>query len=204
MNQHRPRLVEHAELRAWLADWHGQLVSRRRFLLQLAGGSLAALFPLPGLAQAQPPAELDENTRWQVLDAVQQHLLPSEPDAPGAVEIRALDYLRFIVADHSQDAEERAFILKGAGWLQDMALELTGRSFTALEEDQRETVLRRIEQSQAGSNWLALLLLYVIEALLADPAYGCNPDGVGWRWLAHIPGFPHPPADKLYPQLLKR
>lgn len=191
-------------MRSWLADWRGQLVSRRHFLLRLAGGSLAALFPFPSLTANRAPAELDEAARWQLLDAVQQHLFPSEPDAPGAVEIKALDYLRFIVADDSQDAEERAFILKGAGWLQDMALELTGQPFAALDEAQRETVLRRIEQSQAGSNWLSLMLLYVIEALLADPAYGCNPDGIGWRWLAHIPGFPHPPADKLYPELLKR
>jgi gluconate 2-dehydrogenase gamma chain len=203
MNEHRPRLAEHAELRAWLAGWKGQLLSRRRFLLQVAGGSLAALFPLPGLSQDEAPAAPNEATLWRVLDTVQQHLFPSEADAPGAREIKALDYLRFIVADDSQDAEERAFILQGAGWLEDMARELTGLSFTALDEEQRERVLRRIEQSTAGGNWLSLLLLYLIEALVADPAYGCNPDGVGWRWLAHIPGFPRPPADKRYPELLE-
>jgi gluconate 2-dehydrogenase gamma chain len=204
MNEHRPRLAGHAELRAWLAGWKGQLLSRRRFLLQMAGGSLAALFPLSGLSRDAAPAEPNEATYWQVLDAVQQHLFPSETDAPGAREIKALDYLRIIVADDSQDAEERAFILQGAGWLEDMAQQLTGLPFTALDEEQRERVLRRIEQSTAGGNWLSLLLLYLIEALGADPVYGCNPDGVGWRWLAHIPGFPRPPADKRYPDLLER
>ncbi len=204
MNEHRPRLAEHAELRAWLTGWKGQLLSRRRFLLQVTGGSLAALFPLPGLSRDERPATPNEATLWRVLDTAQQHLFPTEPDAPGAREIKALDYLRFIVADDSQDPAERAFILQGAGWLDDMARELSGLSFTALGEEQRERLLRRIEQSTAGGNWLSLLLLYLIEALVADPAYGCNPDGVGWRWLAHTPGFPRPPADKRYPELLER
>ena len=139
-----------------------------------------------------------------MLDAVQQHLFPTEPDAPGAHEIKSLDYLRFIVADEGQDAEERAFLLQGAGWLEDMAQQLTGASFLALDEESREQVLRKVERSAAGRNWLSTMLLYLIEALLADPAYGSNPDGVGWRWLAHTPGFPRPPRNKLYPELLKR
>ena len=127
-----------------------------------------------------------------------------ETDAPGAAEIHALDYLRFIVADESIDAEDRAFLLQGAGWLEDMAQQMTGTSFTALDEDGRERVLRRIEGSSAGHNWLSQMLLYLIEALLSDPAYGGNAQRAGWRWLAHIPGFPSPPPDKLYPELLKR
>jgi gluconate 2-dehydrogenase gamma chain len=27
--------------------------------------------------------------------------------------------------------------------------------------------------------------------------YGGNPDGIGWRWLGHVPGYPRPPADKV-------
>jgi len=85
-----------------------------------------------------------------------------------------------------------------------MAQQLTGSSFLALDEEHREQVLRKVEKSAAGSNWLSVMLLYLIEALLADPAYGSNPGGAGWRWLAHIPGFPSPPPDKRYPELLKR
>jgi gluconate 2-dehydrogenase gamma chain len=41
-----------------------------------------------------------------------------------------------------------------------------------------------------------------MEALLTDPAYGGNPGGIGWRWLQHVPGYPRPPMDKIYPELL--
>lgn len=189
----RRRLTE----QAWLAEWHGQLLTRRRFLLGLAGGSVAALFPWS--AQAAPA--LSEARRWQVLDAVQRHMFPSEPDAPGAVEIKALAYLKFIFARDPDKADDRRFILQGAGWLEDMAQRLAQASFLKLDETQRERVLREVEKSEAGGNWLSLVLLYLIESLLADPVYGGNPDGVGWRWLAHTPGFPLPPPGKRYMEL---
>lgn len=185
---------------AWLAAWHGQLLTRRRFLLRLAGGSLAALFPGPGSAA---PA-LAEAARWRLIDAVQQHLFPSEPDAPGARETKALDYLKFILGHDPRKQADRRFLLQGAGWLEDMARQRAGASFLQLDETRRERVLREIEKSEAGSNWLSLNLVYLIEALLADPVYGGNPGGVGWRWLAHVPGFPTPPAEKRYLELQKR
>lgn len=195
------RLAAPSRPQAWLEAWQGELTTRRRFLLQLAGGSLAAMFPWTTPA-VEP--ELDEATRWQLIDAVQRHLFPSEPDAPGAEELKALDYLRFILGRDPGKAEDRDFLLKGAGWLEDMARQLTQASFLSLAEAEREQVLRRIETSRAGSNWLSTLLSYLIEALLADPAYGGNPDGVGWRWLAHVPGFPLPPAGKRYMELGRR
>lgn len=200
MKRHGRRLTDDDGPRAWLAEWHGRLLTRRRFLLQLAGGSVVALFPWTASAAAEP----SDAVRWEVLDKVQMHLFPSEQDAPGAKEIRALDYLKFILANDPGKAEDGRFILQGAGWLEDMAQRLGQASFLALDELRRERVLREIEKSDAGSNWLSLVLLYLIEALLADPVYGGNPDGIGWRWLAHIPGFPHPAPGKRYMELLKR
>lgn len=175
------------------------LLSRRQFLLGLAGGSAAALFGPPLLAESRPP--MDEARRWQVLDAVQQHLFPSEPDAPGAKEINALGYLRFVVSDPKVDEETRVFILQGTEWLEGMADQLEQRSFPLLDQAARERVLRRVAGSQAGEHWISTLILYLMEALLTDPAYGGNPNGIGWRWLEHIPGYPRPTPDKTYPRL---
>ena len=44
---------------------------------------------------------------WPTLDVVLRHLLPSEPGSPGAEEINALDYLRFVVGDQKVSAEDR-------------------------------------------------------------------------------------------------
>lgn len=183
-----------------LAAWRRHLLSRRRFLLRAAGGSLALLFARAGLG-SESAQRLDEAQRWRLLDAVQRHLLPSEPDSPGAQEINALGYLRFVVADPKVDEEERQFILQGAGWLEELAAKQEAASFLDLDPARREQLLRRVAASSAGENWLSTLLLYLMEALLTDPAYGGNSRGIGWRWLRHIPGFPRPTPDKIYPKL---
>ncbi len=197
MRRERPP-KEPAQRIASLADWHQQLIDRRQFLLRLAGGSLAALFGPPLRASDQPPGEAEI---WQVLDVVQRHLLPSEADAPGAAEINALGYLRFVIADPKVDAGERAFILQGVSWLEGIAREMTARSFIDLDDDGRERVLRKVASSRVGENWMSTLILYLMEALLTDPVYGGNINGIGWRWLEHVPGYPRPPKEKTYPRL---
>ncbi len=182
-----------------LADWHRSLVTRRAFLAGLAGVPAVALFG-SGPARAVE-AELDAEHRWALLEAVQEHLFPSEPDSPGAREIQALAYLRFVVGDTKVDAEERGFILAGTAWLEDLSRQRMAASFLDLDEAGREALLRQVAASPQGENWLSTLLLYLMEALLTDPAYGGNPDGIGWRWLEHTPGYPRPSAATIYPRL---
>jgi gluconate 2-dehydrogenase gamma chain len=178
-----------------LDAWRSRLLDRRRFLLGLAGGSLSLLLPLSARAESEP---LNETTRWRLIGAVQDRLFPSEPEAPGAREINAQAYLRWVVGDANIDAEERAFILRGGDWLNDLAQETHGQGFSTLSDANQEALLERIARSEAGEHWLSTLLLYLLEALLSDPIYGGNPDGIGWRWLQHQPGFPRPDARNRY------
>lgn len=185
----------------FLSDWRGRVLSRRALLMRAAGVVSATLLPWPLLAESAASDTLDEAARWHVLDQVLRHLLPSEPDTPGAVELKALDYLKFVVNDGNLDGEDRAFLLQGAEWLAHIAKKLTGSMFVELNEVDRERVLRKIEESGPGENWLATLLLYLFEAMLADPVYGGNPDGMAWRWLGHYPGVPRPSEANRYGRL---
>lgn len=166
-----------------LQDWRRRLASRRAFLIAAAGG-LAALFAPPARAAAFDP--------WPVLEAALDHLFPSEPQAPGAREIRALDYLRRVIADPRGDREEQRFLIQGAGWLDGLARKRQGAPFVGLDAARKERTLREAAASEKGENWVSTLLVYLCEALLADPIHGGNPDGIGWRWLQHQPGFPRP------------
>ncbi len=178
-----------------LEAWRTALISRRRFLIAAAGGSAALLFgtPRPVHARASDP--------WPTLDAVLEHMLPSEPDSPGAAEIHASDYLRFVVDDPRIDEAGREFILQGSGWLDELAQQKHSLPFPALGFDDKEQLLRQITQTAAGENWVSTLLSYLLEALLTAPAYGGNTDGIGWRWLQYIPGFPLPGPGTRYPEL---
>lgn len=186
----------------------GRGITRRTFMEQLAMlGVLAAACPAAALAQTRQPSgkiqqpEWLKAEPWETLSEVLQHLFPAADDTPGASDINAIVYLHNTLENPAADGEDRAFIANGAGWLNELTQERFHRPFTSLDTTQRETVLRQIEQSRAGERWLSLLLTYLIEALLADPVYGGNPNGIGWKWLEHQPGFPTPPPDKTWYKL---
>lgn len=191
----RPSTTDCTEAGPSLSAWQRDLVSRRRFLIQAAGGSIALLF---GLNPATAASAYDP---WPTLEAVLSMLLPSEPDSPGAAEIHALDYLRFVVNDPKVDREQRDFILQGNQWLDELSQEKHDRPFVALDPDAQDGLLRQITASAAGENWVSTLLSYLFEALLTAPAYGGNTDRVGWRWLQYVPGFPLPGPGTRYPEL---
>lgn len=186
---------------SWLHRWREHVLSRRRFLVTAAGGSMAALFPLRVIGATPGGVALDDASRWALIGAVQQHLFPSEPSAPGAREINALPYLQWVVGDDTLDAEHRAFVVRGADWVAEQALALEHAAFGELDEVQRERVLRQVAATGPGENWLSTVLMYLFEALLTDPVYGGNPNGIGWTWLGHTPGFPRPSAGKRYWEL---
>jgi gluconate 2-dehydrogenase gamma chain len=178
---------------------------RRAFLGLLA--VITSSFPVATLSAVIPKAEnsylLPLTDPWLTLQAVQEHLFPSEDGSPGAKEIGALPFLRLVLESPGIEDEEKSFIRKGATWLNEIAQKLKSKSFSDLEENDRELVLRKIEQSQAGERWLSLIMSYLIEALLSDPVYGGNINQVGWAWLHHQPGFPRPSQDKMYFKLGK-
>lgn len=167
----------------------------------------AASYPLSVLAEKreglskQPAQVLAEP--WLTIAAVQQHLFPADNSSPGASDINALQFLRSMIETPDIEAEERDFIVNGEKWLNGIALKTHSRKFIELNSGEKESVLRQIEKSRAGENWLFTQLGYLIEALLSDPVYGGNPNGIGWNWLKHQPGYPAPGIDKMYYKLGK-
>lgn len=136
--------------------------------------------------------------QWETLAAVQDHLLPSEPQAPGAREVHATAYLYYALTAPGADPDDRVFIRDGLNRLEQVVADSDGKSFLALDERQRETALRTFEKDEGGHDWISEVLQFLMEALLADPLYNANPGGIGWRWLEHTPGFPQPVAGKEY------
>ena len=138
------------------------------------------------------------NVQLDFIKTVQQHLFPKEAGSPGAADIHAGDYLQFVLADPNVDSDDRQLIIDGIGWLEEVCQNEFDRTFTSLNDLQKEGALRKIELENWGERWLSLLLLYIFEALLTDPLYGGNPDGIGWKWLDHVQGQPQPKKVNMY------
>ena len=176
-------------------------MKRRDFLSLLASASAA--YPLSALANLKQQS-LDIKSLsepWKTIAAVQEHLFPAEKDSPGAYDIHAIVYLQNMLNRPGADQEEVQFIKDGQGWLNGMANKLHQEDFLNLSTKQKENVLRKIENSRAGYRWLDKQLEYILEALLSDPVYGGNHNGIGWEWLAHQPGFPAPTGKNLFYKL---
>lgn len=190
-----------------LQQRHEWLLQRRTFLSGLLKASaVVPLLPVSGLLNGcdngTQQTTFIEQQPWKTFAVVQLHLFPDDGDGPSAKDINAAHYLKFVLESPDIDPEERDFIYKGTNWLDGVANEQDGESFLKLSYEQQEKVLEKIVTSRAGENWLSYLILYILEALLTAPAYGSNPNGIGWNWLSHNPGFPLPPLNKRYPDLL--
>jgi gluconate 2-dehydrogenase gamma chain len=186
-----------------LVSWQKGEIDRRTFLTRLAAISTIIVLPACNGEIESDNRNPDVLTRkeWDILKTAQIHMFPKTEDAPGSDEINATVYLQAVLADRNGDQEERDFIKSGITWVEEEAEETEQRSFLSLDEDGRERVLRSMETHGWGERWLSLILVYIFEALLSDPLYGGNPDGVGWAWLEHYPGVPQPTKDKIYGRL---
>jgi gluconate 2-dehydrogenase gamma chain len=182
-------------------------MKRRDFLKASSLAALSPGMPIARTSDAEDVGKVSGQTfnraQWSIIEAVQDHLLPSEADAPGARDLNATAYLDRTLADPKFDPDVKGFILNGIGWLEEISREQETLSFGQVEPAKREDLLRRIAGSGAGERWLSTLITYSLEAMLADPLYGGNPDGIGWKWLDHDPGRPRPTPDKLYGRLGK-
>lgn len=179
-------------------------MKRRDFLRWGTGGLLAAgAGKVPGRAWVPDFSSIDiaatglTAEQWRVMAAVQAHLFPTEPGAPGAVEANAGAWLQWVLSDPALPQQTRDFFRRGVEQLMALTAGRGREPFHRLDEQTRELLLRSHEK-QGGGHWLREVIHYILEALLTDPVYGGNPGGIGWRWLEHRPGFRRPGLQQRY------
>lgn len=133
------------------------------------------------------------------LDAIFMRLFPDDGNGPSANDLNITTYLQWAMTDKSNIADgDPEFIAKGIGWLNQLSNDNIGRIFRLVSEKQQDELITQTIGSDAGKNWISILLYYVIEALTLDPFYGGNTNQVGWKWLEHQGGYPQPVQGKTY------
>lgn len=175
-------------------------ISRRQFVHLLGMGVLAASLPLNACRKlAQPGAYAWTEHENLTLKATLEHLWPANGDIPGTEDTNTLGHLQKVLKDPFLRNAYRKVLRSGPKWTEELSKEVFQQSFTVLSSEQKEHVLRKLEEKKNGGRFLNYILRYHFEALLGDPAYGINSEKKGWKWLGHIPGYPRPETSQIYP-----
>ena len=184
-------------------------MSRRYFLKGVMLSLAASQMPLWSSCSNRKSSKwkpyLNKLTRDQILilRRVQDILFPDDGNGPGAADINADSYLQWVIRDPRMDKDEVEYIIDGIGWVNETAQEDHGEDFPDLKKKEQAQVIEKISKESWGEDWLAVILSYIFEALLADPLYGGNPEGTGWKWLDVYPGYPRPDASLLYDEIFR-
>ncbi|MEE9190738.1 MAG: gluconate 2-dehydrogenase subunit 3 family protein [Candidatus Neomarinimicrobiota bacterium] len=195
--------MDQDNLKSAIKNYESGIMDRRTFLI--TAGVFAGSITLGGLLSyyykstgKKPIFSLSQDV---LMSTVQEHLFPANDDSPGAADINALPYLHFVLADPDMDQDNKNLLVNGVKWIEEESRSSYQKSIVSLSFGELENVLQSTVNKSWGQRWLSLNLLYIFEALLSDPLYGGNPDGIGWKWLEHNPGFPRPTKNKIYGKL---
>jgi gluconate 2-dehydrogenase gamma chain len=175
-------------------------INRRSFLLATGvfAGSITFGSLLAYYYKSSRKSSPFNKSQDKILQEVQEHLFPKSGDSPGADDVNALYYLHFVLTDPDIDEDNKNLLISGVDWLEEECQVTFNKSFINLSSGEKEQTFRVIEDSNWGYRWLSLNLIYIFEALLSDPIYGGNTDGIGWKWLEHAPGLPRPSSENMY------
>ncbi len=184
------------------------LLKRRDFIKSLSSIGVLAVLPTSlqsCLEKTFDPSQINgrnnailSQKEWDILVTVLEILFPQDGNGPGAHELNAAPYIQYVIADKKMDPEHTDFLRNGIEWVDEEALEVLDRAFLELDFSKQEHIIEKFAKHSYGESWISSILLYIFEALLADPVYGANPEGKGWKWLEHNPGVPRPNENNKY------
>ncbi len=184
-------------------------LSRKEFIRTTLLAGIAISMPLwltscyneQGQTISSTPFEQNvfQDDEWKIIRGVQETLFPKDELGPGALELYSDRYLVWIMQDGIIHPKEQDYIRKG---LERFMTYLTDKEidFEGLDPKERINLLETYSKGK-GKYWLSRLLTLIFESMFADPVYGCNPDGIGWKWLGYEPGLPRPTKETKYPEI---
>jgi gluconate 2-dehydrogenase gamma chain len=186
-------------------------LSRRSFVkLSLLGGLISQIPLVNSCIRENEKGEIivvidetDYTIELELIQTVQKILFPKDELGPGALELKSDIYLIWVLNDHRLDPWDHEYIIKGFHKLDSASKEEFNARFTKLNSKQQENLIARISLIDWGQDWLSKMLTLIFESMFANPNYGSNPEGIGWKWLNHQAGFPQPKEDQIYPHILE-
>jgi len=182
------------------------LLSRKKFVTTLLLGSAA--LQLPWLSSCKGRRYFPGDTtplsshQFKVLQAIQNTLFPSDGNGPGSYEVNADSYVLWVLHDELLDPDEKQYLIDKLDKFDKFSKDKLKYNFYDLNPREQKVIVEDVAKTSWGERFLSRMLTLIFEALLLDPQYGSNTDGIGWKWLNHDPGTPRPNETHLYPTIL--
>lgn len=176
-------------------------LTRRELLAQASvyGGSLILLrWPhTTHAAQSSTQRVTLSAEEWRTLEAIAARILPSDDGTPGATEAGCTNFIDKALANEEQLL--RPIYTAALQSFDTLAQSKHQQPFHALSGSQQDALLEQVQNGnvqgfdaagQAPASAFEILRVHTILGFLADPKYGGNKDGVGWRHV-NYPGPRH-------------
>lgn len=185
-------------------------LSRRKFVQSLLLGGIALQFPWLAGCDSTVETKIPTNilplskTAFLNLRSLLNVLFPSDGNGPGSNEIKAAEYILWVLNDEELDPQENQYIVKKLRLVNELAVNETTQNFHELSESKQDDIIQLAIQIGWGKRFFSRLLTLTFEALLTHPLYGGNTDESGWDWLQHNPGNPRSTKELAYPTILKK
>lgn len=178
--------------------------SRRTFLKQLGYLGVASQVGLLYACNDQQTIVLPIDYAPLTMDQAKilaytiEILFPNDENGPSAQQLNSLEYIIWNLNDQNRDADSNNYILKGIQWIEETADEEKQKSFLALSDRERVSVVDFVAKKSWGEDWFSAVLTLIFESLLYDPIYHINKEQAGWNWLNHQAGIPRPNENTKY------
>ncbi len=168
---------------------------QRRKLLQ-AALSVGALVKLGACGGVRPEYRLFNPSEAETLSALLNQIIPDD-ETPGAVGANVMRFLDRQLA-RAYSGHRQAY-RQGLHALDQCAIALEQKSFSALRFEQQEAMVERMEKGDLPAElWGGLspreffrtVRTHTMQGYYGDPRHGGNRDALSWRAL----GVPYPPV----------
>lgn len=161
-------------------------LNRRHFLATIFVGTGLSYFSLNNQKVRAYSSEV------QIMLSTAEHLYPTSSLGLGMKAYNLATYLVFVLQDQRILQEDRDYLLRGSGWIEEESVKMYKKSFLLCTKLEKETLLQDIVSFEWGNNYINYLFSYIFEAMLSAPIYGSNLHAQGWKFLEHQAGFPQP------------
>ena len=207
----RTHYKEHINLE--LEPDHNWQQSRRSWVKTMLLGGIAIQLPwLQSCDSAQEVAsdrpllngqDIFKPLEMENIHSLHNIIIPKDDNGPSAADVESANYFAWMLAQSFQSESNKTYFIDNWIKISDLCIETYQTEIKDLTPNQQQGFMLTLTESGWTRSYISKMTSIIFEAMLFDPIYGFNPNGIGWDWLEVTPGQPRANNETKYPDFLK-